>query len=133
VRGAALAFAAALACGAAGLPDGAVAAAQAGRARPAPCPAGEHCDCAAPGITIRWKAAYCLALNETDDLEQEAVSRCIAARDPAALARRGACQRNAHWKDRWCRTLHRADPAAARACSADRALIPPIVLTGSPP
>lgn len=109
---------------------------------PAPVPAPgkvceyeENCECAVPGVTVRWKAAYCMFLNETDDLELQGVSACLSRPDPKALATAGPCARNAHWKRKLCGARHkvageRDAPAAIRACVEDPTMIPPVVRFG---
>jgi hypothetical protein len=37
--------------------------------------------CSLKGDLIRWEYAYCLTLNETDDCENEAVSKCVGDLD----------------------------------------------------
>jgi hypothetical protein len=94
------------------------------------CPYEENCSCAVPGITIRWKAAYCMALNQTDDLEQRAVSACIAQREPPILRGRGACAKNEHWKREMCRVLVRGDGRKITACVLNPTTVPSIVKKG---
>jgi len=48
-------------------------------AKPARCKYEKNFRCAVPGITLRWKAAYRMAVEQTDDLEQAGVQRCLAA------------------------------------------------------
>src|SRR4051812_24878818 len=69
------------------------------------CAYEENCDCPAPGITLRWKAAYCMATATTDDFENEAVQQCLATPDPAAVRGQQACAQNAYWKSEWCRVV----------------------------
>jgi hypothetical protein len=94
-----------------------------------PCKYEENCDCAAPGITVRWKAAYCMALNETDDFEQEGVQRCLNRTDTAAVRRMRPCQQNAHWKAMICGVLR--ERKEVQACIRDRTFIPSIVARGA--
>jgi hypothetical protein len=94
-----------------------------------PCKYEENCDCAAPGITVRWKAAYCMALNETDDFEQEGVQQCLNRRDTAAVRRMRPCQQNAHWKAMICGVLR--EKKDVQACVRDRTFIPSIVARGA--
>jgi hypothetical protein len=99
------------------------------------CEYEENCQCAVPGITIRWKAAYCMFLNETDDLEHEGVGACLARPDPKSLAKADPCARNAHWKRELCaaRQKFAAEldaPAAIQACVEDPTMIPPVVRFG---
>lgn len=98
---------------------------------PAPCKYEQNCHCAAPGITIRWKAAYCMIVNETDDPENAGVTACLDRRDPASLRRRDACAQNAHWKQKWCEVRFGKDRAGVRQCVQDKAMIPPFVETGA--
>jgi hypothetical protein len=95
----------------------------------APCKYEENCDCAAPGITVRWKAAYCMALNETDDFEQEGVQRCLARRDTEAVRKMRPCQRNAHWKAMLCGVVR--EKKDVQTCIRDRTFIPSIVEHGA--
>jgi len=93
-----------------------------------PCPYEENCDCAAPGITLRWKAASCMALAQTDDLESAAVQECLAKQDPDEVAKLGACEQNAHWKAELCRALH--DEKRVEECARDATFIPRFVEEG---
>src|SRR5688500_20194114 len=68
----------------------------------APCKYEENCDCASPGITMRWKAAYCMALSETDDFENLGVQQCLENEDSEAVRKMRACGRHAHWKAMIC-------------------------------
>jgi len=94
------------------------------------CAYEQNCDCPAPGITIRWKAAYCMAMVQTDDLENEAVQQCLATPDPAGARDQPACSQNAYWKTETCRILH-ASKKEAGACARDRKFIPDIVAKGA--
>lgn len=95
-----------------------------------PCKYEQNCDCPVPGITVRWKAAYCMSLNETDDLEQQDVSACLNRADPRSVTRLSACQQNAHWKAQWCRLQHKT-ASPIRACVSDPKMIPRIVEFGA--
>ena len=90
----------------------------------------ENCGCAAPGITVRWKAAYCLHASETDDVESGPVQACLARKDPRSVAKRSACEQNAYWKARLCRAMHGKEDAV-RGCIRDRSMIPRIVDKGA--
>ncbi len=79
---------------------------------------------------MRWKAAYCMALNETDDLENEGVSRCLYAADPPRLKKSTACDRNAYWKTELCRLAHPNDSTAVSACVADEKTTPQFIERG---
>jgi hypothetical protein len=89
-----------------------------------PCPFEQNCECA-PGITLRWKAASCMAAEQTDDLEQAGVQRCLHAADPAALASLDPCARNLHWKRALCAAT--STPERVDACVRDASLVPAIV------
>ena len=93
-----------------------------------PCKYEENCHCAAPGITLRWKAAYCMALAQTDDLENGGVQACLARPDPPAVRKRTACGQNAHWKARICRSL--SEKADAEKCLRDKTFVPRFVEWG---
>src|SRR5215813_907186 len=67
------------------------------------CAYEQNCDCPAPGVTLRWKAAYCMATAKTDDFENEAVQQCLATPDPDAVRGQPACSQNAYWKTETCR------------------------------
>jgi hypothetical protein len=102
------------------------------------CEYEENCDCAVPGITVRWKAAYCMFVNETDDLENQGVSSCLAQPDPASVTSLDACAQNAHWKEQWCAARHKPPKgededaeAAVRACVEDPEMIPALVKSGA--
>jgi hypothetical protein len=98
-------------------------------AQPSPCPYEENCDCAAPGITLRWKAAYCMALEETDDLEQPGVQRCLGRSDPHRVKKLGTCEQNAYWKAKLCRVLHKTRKDI-QECVDDKAFVPRLVEHG---
>ena len=93
-----------------------------------PCKYEENCDCAVPGITLRWKAAYCMRVEETDDFENAGVQRCLAGADPEALAQLTACEQNAHWKTLICRAAH--DEKDVAACVDDATFVPRFVEQG---
>jgi hypothetical protein len=97
---------------------------------PSRCRYEENCDCVVPGIPARWHAADCMALNETDDLENEGVSRCMARPVSGSVERLSACEQNAHWKRMLCRSLHPADEPQAEACATDPAMIPSFIEFG---
>jgi len=94
------------------------------------CAYEQNCDCPAPGIPLRWKAAYCMAMAKTDDFENEAVQQCLATPDPAAVREQPACTQNAYWKTETCRVV-RASKKEADACAKDRTFIPDVVAKGS--
>ena len=98
-------------------------------ASPAPCKYEQNCQCAAPGITIRWKAAHCLFRVETDDFFHSDVQKCMDERDPPALKKMDACARNAYWKASVCRSLYK-DAKEAQTCIDDRTYVPRAVEEG---
>jgi hypothetical protein len=98
-------------------------------AGPALCKYEENCGCAAPGITVRWKAAYCMAANETDDFEQKGVQGCLARKDTEAVRKMRPCQQNAHWKAMICGVVRAKRDV--QACIRDRSFIPSIVEHGA--
>ena len=98
-------------------------------AAPARGPYEENIDCAAPGITVRWKAAYCMALSETDDFENEEVQRCLAKIDSQAVRKMRPCQQNAHWKAMICGVVR--DKKDVQSCIRDKTFIPSIVRRGA--
>ena len=95
----------------------------------APCALEENCGCAVPGITARWRAAYCMAREQTDDFEQAGVQRCLTRAEPAAIRKATACEQNAYWKREICR-LTRGD-AAVDLCVRDPEFVPRIVARGA--
>ncbi len=97
-------------------------------AKPAPCKYEENCECAVPGITLRWKAAYCMSLAETDDLENQEVQRCLARPDPDEARRLGACEQNAHWKTMICRGLR--ERSEVQQCLRDTTFVPRFIEGG---
>jgi len=97
-------------------------------AKRSPCKYEEKCECAVPGITLRWKAAYCMYLEGTDDLESQGVQRCLARPDPDAVKKAGACRQNAHWKAMICRFVH--DAKDVRECVRDRTFVPRFIEHG---
>ena len=94
------------------------------------CASEQNCDCPAPGVTLRWKAAYCMATAKTDDFENEAVQQCLATPDPDSVRGQPACSQNAYWKTETCRAA-RASKKEADACAKDRKFIPDIVAKGA--
>jgi hypothetical protein len=68
-------------------------------------------------------------VGETDDRENEAVQRCLGARDQQSVTSLNACEQNAHWKRRLCGQVHdrRRD---VQACVRDATFIPPFVERG---
>jgi len=94
------------------------------------CAYEQNCDCPAPGVTLRWKAAYCMAKANTDDFENEAVQQCLATPDPDAVRGQPACSQNAYWKTETCRAA-RTSKKEADACAKDRKFIPAIVAKGA--
>ena len=92
------------------------------------CALEENCECQVSGITARWRAAYCMALEQTDDLEQAGVQRCLSRPEPSAIRHATACGKNEYWKRMICRaTPSRTD---VEACVRDRTFIPGIVARG---
>jgi hypothetical protein len=71
-----------------------------------------------------------MALNETDDLEQGGVQRCLAQPDPASVKRRNACQQNRYWKERLCGVLHKGQQKLIDACARDATMIPRFIERG---
>ena len=96
---------------------------------PAPCPLEENCGCEVPGITVRWQAAYCMALEQTDDFEQAGVQRCLSRAEPAAIRKAAACQKNAYWKREICRATRGS--TALDDCVRDPLFVPRIVARGA--
>jgi hypothetical protein len=94
------------------------------------CAYEQNCDCPAPGVTLRWKAAYCMATAKTDDFENEAVQQCLATPDPDAVRGQPACSQNAYWKTETCRAA-RASKKEADACAKDKKFIPDVVAKGA--
>jgi len=100
----------------------------AAREQAAPCAVEPNCDCAVPGITARWRAAYCMALEQTDDLEQAGVQRCLNRAEPASVRPLKPCARNEYWKRQLCQATSRRDDV--EACVRDKTFIPDIVARG---
>jgi hypothetical protein len=99
---------------------------------PSPCKYQQNCQCTVPGITIRWKAAYCMYLNETDDLENAGVQLCLARAEPDSVEKLGACEQNAHWKKMICGVRHEDKKRQVQKCVQDRRMIPRFVEVGAP-
>jgi hypothetical protein len=95
----------------------------------APCVLEENCDCVVPGVTARWRAAYCMAVEQTDDLEQAGVQRCLTRSEPDALRRMKPCTRNEYWKRQICQVTSKRD--GVDACVRDKSFIPTIVSRGA--
>ena len=132
VAGGRLLVCAALVCGVTAVAHAAVA--ESLRIEPAgcdqapPCALEENCDCAVPGITVRWRAAYCMAFEQTDDLEQAGVQRCLNRSEPAAVWPLNPCAKNEYWKRQVCQATSRRDDV--EACVRDKTFIPDIVVRG---
>lgn len=94
-----------------------------------PCALEENCACAVPGITVRWRAAYCMALEQTDDFEQAGVQRCLDRSEPPAIRTMKPCARNEYWKRQLCRATPRRDNV--EACVRDQSFVPAIVARGA--
>ena len=93
------------------------------------CALEANCECQVPGITARWRAAYCMAVEQTDDLEQAGVQRCLSRPEPSAIRHSTACGKNEYWKRMICRaTPRRTD---VEGCVSDRSFIPTIVARGA--
>jgi hypothetical protein len=95
----------------------------------APCALEENCECVVPGITDRWRAAVCMALEQTDDFEQAGVQRCLNRSQPAAVRTLKPCARNEYWKRQLCQATSRRDNV--EACVRDKAFVPAIVARGA--
>lgn len=85
------------------------------------CPLEENCDCPVPGVTIRWVAAYCMAVNETDDEANPAVSDCISRTVPDP--KKSECEANLQLKTKICRQT-RKTAAEVQACVKDASFLP---------
>lgn len=94
------------------------------------CEYEENCECAAPGITLRWKAAYCMWLNETDDFENEGVHKCTFKSDPEHLKKAPPCKQNLYWKKMLCRQFYK-NANERRSCIEDRKMVPDFVKNGA--
>ena len=94
-----------------------------------PCQYEENCGCRVPGITIRWKAAACMARNQTDDFEHVGVQACLAQPDRPRVRPLGACAQNVYWKREVCAATRPA--AEVESCVRDPAFIPRIVARGA--
>lgn len=96
-----------------------------------PCLSEENCDCPAPGITLRWKAAYCLATAETDDLLNAPVQKCLSDTDnEQEIESATACEQNAYWKRKVCAVSADTGHASAEACARDPRFVPAAVGAG---
>ena len=93
------------------------------------CALEENCECQVAGITARWRAAYCMALEQTDDLEQAGVQRCLSRPEPSAIRHATACGKNEYWKRMICRATPRRNDV--EGCVHDPAFIPTIVARGA--
>jgi len=69
-----------------------------------------------------------MAVEQTDDLEQAGVQRCVQAPDPAPVSALGACEQNRHWKAMLCRAVR--PEADADPCTRDDTFLPSIVASG---
>jgi hypothetical protein len=94
-----------------------------------PCPLEENCDCQVPGITVRWRAASCMAIEQTDDFEHAGVQRCLNRAEPTPIIKAAACQKNAYWKRKVCRATR--DATAVDDCVRDPLIVPRIVAHGA--
>lgn len=98
----------------------------AGPAEP-PCALEENCDCPVPGVTIRWLAAYCMAVNETDDEANPAVSDCMTSHE-AQEKGESACDANRRWKEKLC--AQAPGVSDVQACVKDPSFLPYPVPSG---
>ena len=94
------------------------------------CPYEENCGCDSPGITLRWRASYCMALNETGDAESEAVQSCLSALEPTEVRSLAACQKNAYWRKEICRLSHEDTGASYQRCLVSSDEIPAVIENG---
>lgn len=94
------------------------------------CSYEENCECTSPGITLRWKAFYCMSIHGSDDAESEAVQRCTFAADPKDVAALSACAQNNYWRDRICRFMYSKSTEDLQRCLTAQASIPKFVKTG---
>jgi hypothetical protein len=69
-----------------------------------------------------------MALEQTDDLEQAGVQRCLNRPEPSAIRHATACGKNEYWKRMICRATPRRNDV--EGCVRDRAFIPTIVARG---
>jgi hypothetical protein len=69
-----------------------------------------------------------MAVEQTDDLEQAGVQRCLTRTEPAAVRAMKPCARNEYWKRLICRAT--PDRADVERCVRDRAFVPAIVARG---
>lgn len=95
-----------------------------------PCRYEENCHCATPGVTVRWKAAYCMSINETDDFENAGVQNCLAASEPTSVAESGACEQNDYWRTKRCRAMHE-DERGFATCTRANEMIPQFIDRGA--
>jgi hypothetical protein len=100
-------------------------------AKKAPCKYEQNCQCATPGITARWKAAYCMVRVGSGDLEDENVQACLAAPDPEPLKHLRACDRNAYWRKMACRVDYEGNDLQLQRCLRDEKMIPAFVKDGA--
>ena len=76
-----------------------------------------------------FSAACCMALEQTDDVEQAGVQRCVSRPEPSAIRHATACGKNEYWKRMICRATPRRNDV--EGCVGDRAFIPTIVARGA--
>jgi len=84
-----------------------------------PCPYEENCACPVPGISERWRAAYCMVATETDDFLNEGVQACFQKTAGQPVGVHSDCERNAHWKAAICELLDAQSDRAAPCARAD--------------
>lgn len=59
--------------------------------------------CGLKGELIRWEYAYCLTLNETDDCENEGVSKCVGdLNDEYKISKRTECENKTILREKHC-------------------------------
>lgn len=89
----------------------------------------ENRNCEVPGMTVRWKLAYCLAREGTDDIEAPGTQGCMkdTAINPSPQA--NACSQNLFWKEKICQISH-GTKAEADACIKDPNFLPEQVSYG---
>lgn len=90
----------------------------------------ENCDCKAPGITMRWEYAYCMAkLGVTDAKEGAAkLAKCARAELPSGYEKMSACAKNQVWRTKFCELKGAGE---GTACMTSNDEIPAFIEKGS--
>ncbi len=85
----------------------------------------ENCNCQVPGSTKKWHLAYCSYKIQNENLESEAVQKCMST----TFAPGGDnCAQNIYWKNEMCKVFHPGNSTKEENCKR-KFFIPKVVGT----